>query len=368
MQARTFDSLEQRVAAGMLDTFPPFYPRRDVLDTEAQQAFYNWMHRLYELLLARPELLFPSLHPDDAFTERFNKSSEKKPKVQEYLRTAQRRIHALLDGLMALAQQGEIAGSCMRIPKTQKVAAAHRRVLEAMGVTVSREGDTVCFDCGSAGLAEAWRWMATREDAVGISRWVTREDVARMLFSRCLFDPSHSYATEIYRPLLGDTQAFDRLIAYLEANGYERVENREGRIALDYAKEYGEKPSPLKDTFAERTHGGISLQYDVHMKEPAWISLRIPMAATVLQHVAEMDEPLRRFVMEKNKKCNGCRYCVQMDKTGKRPLASIPVTVEGETSALCPMFAGYAYCWTQLDGALAERIIAFLAWIDRYFT
>lgn len=368
MSRKTFESLEQRILAGMLDTFPPFHPRPDLLEAASQQAFYDWMRRLYELLLAQPGLLFPPLHPDDAFTQRFNKNSEKKPKVQESMRAAQRRIHALLDGLMALAQQGEVTGTLIRVPKTVKVAAAHRRVLEAMDVVTSREGDTVCFNCGSADLAAAWRWMATREDAVGLSRWVTREDVGRLLFSRCLFDSEHSYAKEIYRSLLGDSRAFDRLIAYLESHGYERTDYREGQIALDYAKEYGEKTSPLKESWAERTHGGVSFKYDAQLSEPAWISLRIPMTATLLRRADEMDEPLRRFVIETNQKCSGCRYCVQLDKTGKRPLACVSVTDRGQRYRLCPMLAGFAYCWTRLDDELADCVISFLKWIDETLT
>lgn len=367
MPESMFNSLEQRILAGMLDTFPPFHPRSDLLDEPSQRVFYDWMRRLYELLLAQPDLLFPSLHPDDAFTRRFNKSSENKPKVQASMRAAQRRIHALMDGLMALAQQGEVDGACIRIPKTVKVPAAHRRILEAMGVAVSQEGDVTRLDFGSGPLITAWRWMATREDAAGISRWVTREDVARLFFSRCLFDPAYSYATQIYRQLLGDACVFDRLIAYLEAHGYLRVDNREGQITLDYVKEYGEKPSPLKEAWAERTHGGVSFKYDAQLSEPAWISLRIPMIAALLRRADEMEEPLRRFVLATNQKCYGCRYCVQMDKTGKRPLACIPVKDGDKTYQLCPMLAGSAYCWTRLDEELVDRLIAFLAWIDHCF-
>lgn len=365
MTMKTFESLEQRILAGILDTFPPFHPRADILDEASCQAFYDWMRRLYELLLAQPDLLFPSLHPDDAFTQRFNKSSEKKPKVQEYMRAAQRRIHMLMGGLMALAQQGTLVDGSFCVPKTVKVSGVHRRILEAMGVSISRQNDAVCFDFGSEQLVMAWRWMATREDAAGISRWVTREDILRLFFSRCLFDPDYSYAKEIYRQLFGDVQAFDRLIAYLESHGYERTDNREGQIALDYAKEYGKEPSPLKEAWAERTHGGISFKYDAQLSEPAWFSLRIPMIATLLHRIDEMDEALRRFVIGTNHKCGGCRYCVQLDKTGKRPLACISVEDGGQTYKLCPMLAGSAYCWTRLDAGLADILIDFLAWIDQ---
>lgn len=362
---KTFDSLEQRMIAGMLDTFPPFHPRADLLAEADQRVFYDWMHRLYELLLAQPDLLFSTLHPDDSFRHRFNKSSEKKPKVQTYMRAAQNRIHALLSGFVSLGQQGVAEVSCIRAPKTLKMTAAGRRVLAAMGVAVRNEEDAVCFDFGSAGLVEVWCWMSTRGDAGEISRGMTQDDVRRLFFAHCLFDSAYSYAGEIYRPLMGDSQAFDRLIAYLESHGYERTDNRAGYITLDYAKEYGKKESPLKDAWAERTHGGVSFQYDAQAAEPAFLSLRIPMVAELLRRLEEADAPLRRFILKMHPKCRGCRYCVQMDKTGKRPLASIPVEEDGETYRLCTMMPGFAYCWTRMDDDLVDQLIACLEWFDR---
>ncbi len=366
MPVRKFDSLEQRVVATYLETMPPFYPREDEVGPAAQKAFYDWMKGLYQLLLRQPELLFPSLHPDDFLTYRFNKSLDGKPKVQATMRAAQKRLDELLNKLIELAQ-GQMEAGRLTVPSAVKIPAAHRRVLSALGVQETRGKDTVCLDCGNAGLAEAWRWMATREDAVEVSRWVTREDVLRLLFSRCLFHPAHSYATDIFRPLFENTQAFERLVAFLEENGYERTDNRDGRVALDYAKEYGPKPSPLKDAWAERTHGGISLQYDWQMDEPACLCLRVPMLAELLRRVDEMDGRTRRFLVGTTKKCNGCRYCVQLDKTGKRPLASVPVTEGGQTVRLCPIFPGYTYCWTRLDDGLVDDLIAALTCFDRCF-
>ena len=42
------------------------------------------------------------------------------------------------------------------------------------------------------------------------------------------------------------------------------------------------------------------------------------------------------------------------------------VDYEGESYALCPYFPGYSFCWTSLDDILADNIIAFLEFMDRF--
>jgi|GEM_PF-3305021 hypothetical protein len=75
---------------------------------------------------------------------------------------------------------------------------------------------------------------------------------------------------------------------------------------------------------------------------------------------------LQDFVLSKTKKCNQCRYCVQTDKTGTRPLAYVKVSRDGNSYALCPYFPGYRFCFTSLDGETADKIIERLDFMDGF--
>ena len=119
----------------------------------------------------------------------------------------------------------------------------------------------------------------------------------------------------------------------------------------------------LKSNWAERVHGGVELLYEPWRGRPAQLGLRIPYFKELLQRADELDDRCKRFVLATTKSCDNCRYCVQTDKTGERPLAFYKV----EGRALCPMFCGFQYRWREVDDALAEDIVALLQSIDRMF-
>ncbi len=79
--------------------------------------------------------------------------------------------------------------------------------------------------------------------------------------------------------------------------------------------------------------------------------------------------PLRvqHFVVARTKKCDQCRYCVQTDKTGKRPLAAQLVNYQGKEVNLCPYFPGYNYCEPELSDDQVDDMIAMLGAMDRLF-
>ena len=58
---------------------------------------------------------------------------------------------------------------------------------------------------------------------------------------------------------------------------------------------------------------------------------------------------------------------MQTDKTGKRPLATIPVNYGGKTAHLCPYYSGYRYCWPELNDAFVDNMVAMLGAMDWLF-
>jgi len=85
-----------------------------------------------------------------------------------------------------------------------------------------------------------------------------------------------------------------------------------------------------------------------------------------LEAFESMDKKLKKFVVDRTKKCDNCRYCVQTDKKGTRPLVYITVDYEQEKYNLCPYFPGGSYSWTNINNELVDQIISFLTFMDKF--
>lgn len=328
--AERYASLEQRMVQAYRDTLPPFVPADDGPSAGEQERFYRLMEGLYDLLWAEPELLLGRLHEDDAHPNRFNASSYGKPDLKSDMRKATKAVDALLETMLQLG----------RDPAQTKVSRRQREILQHLGVDPA----------GS--LPEAWTWMATRPGSTLLS------------FSRCLFRPGYPYASHVYSRLLGE-EAFRRLEGWLIEQGYTRFECLDGSLSLDYANLGWDQAPPRRDFLYKIRHTGISARYDDYAAQPAVLGLRIPGGMKpFLQAFDLAEEPVRDFMWQQTSRCSGCRYCVQTDKTGTRPLASIPVQHRGQTRQLCPHFPGCSYCWTTLDDGLVDNLIGMLHFMD----
>ncbi len=330
----TFTSVEQRIAHAYLDTFPAFVPdEASGIPAAGQQEFHTLMRLLYQLVYDEPSLLAPALHEDDAIPNHMTKTAYGKPDLVKNMRRFARDMDTLLLNLFALA-----AGQPAALTKR------HQAVLARLGI-------------GTA-LPAAWTWMATRPGASPVS------------FAHCFFAAGYPYISGLYARLLGDEAAFRKLEGWMTARGYRQYEclnvtASDDKITLTYANPAWGPDTPSGGFEYKVRHTGIATRYDAMAARPATFGLCIPGGMKdCLAAFDRMDAPLRAFVFARTKVCDGCRYCVQTDKTGTRPLANVRVTHKGETRALCTYFPGYRYSWTAIDGALADDLIAMLAFLD----
>ena len=89
----------------------------------------------------------------------------------------------------------------------------------------------------------------------------------------------------------------------------------------------------------------------------------MPFFDELLKNSDKMNEKVKNFIVNTSKKCDNCRYCVQTDKTGKRPLIFASV---GEYK-ICPLFCGFSYRWKTLNEETVDNIIEILKFIDEIF-
>ncbi len=331
-----YDSLEERMAQYYLDLFPTFVPDRQAPVSEDQQrVFYDGMLALYQLAAKEPLLFVPALHEDDAFPDRFCKTPYGKPELLANQKKFLKTVDAIVQNLFLLGQ-----GQTVRWNQRQKA------ILTRVGFS-------------ETALPEAGCWLATRPGA----------DI--VAFSHCLFDAAHLYLPDLYAPLVGES-GFRKLTGWLQAQGYRPYHIKHAtatdcNMILAYANPLWSEKAPNGSFEYKVQHTGICVRYDPWVRQPCVLGLCIPQGLKpYLERFADMSPSLRAFVTAHTKRCDGCGYCVQTDKTGQRPRACIPVQTQQGSLLLCPYFPGCFFNWTSLDQALVENIIEMLTFMDGF--
>jgi hypothetical protein len=328
-----FSSLEQRMAQTFIDMFPKFVPDETAaVSVTEQKEFYHLMENLYRLAFDDPSLFVRSLHEDDVYPSRFKKPYGK-PDLIKNMNKFIKEMNALLQNMYILGKNSDVD-----IPKRQQ------NILSKLGVRDFSK------------LPSAWSWMSKRSDITAVT------------FSHCFFKRDYPYLSDIYAPLLGES-AFRKLEEWMTKQGYKEyaiydIIASDCKLSLTYANPLWSEEPPRGGFEYKIKHTGISALYEPST-QCAFLGLCIPNGLKMfLEAFDTMDSNLQEFILSRTKKCNNCKYCVQTDKTGLRPLAYITVNKEQQEYNLCPYFPGYSYSWRKIDDELADQLISFLAFMD----
>lgn len=356
-----FPDLARRMVDYARTTLPEFYPAtQGVGSRQGQQAFYRWIQGVYDALYRQPELWAGKPVEDDCYAQPW--SNEKRQQVVTAMRKLTGKIDDLFRLVMELARYGQQQEDVLMVAKEAvKLTAAKRKLLAAARLHVE--------DQGTSWAVKAPGYEAMLPTLTALSEQSMVGDGQKpYTFSHCLFDRQYPYFDGVFRSMSGDGEAYDRLLGYLREKGYQRSSLRDGRIIVDWAIDYGRKPTALKDSWGEREHGGITLEYKYAVRRPFFCGLRIPRYKLLLEAADAMQEDVRAMVCAKGKECDGCGYCIQTDKTGKRPRAFVPVSHGGKTYALCTMFPGFGFWYDELNARNVSEIIGLLEFIRQRFS
>ena len=331
-----FKCLEQRMAQSYIDMLPSYIPDKNApISISEQKRFYDLIHNLYQLAFNEPLLFVSKLHEDDAYPSRYKKPYGK-PDLILNMKKFTKAVDSLLQNMFLLGKSGDV-----KLNKQQLT------VLSRLAID---DNDN---------LPPAWQWMSKRESANLIS------------FSYCLFNKDYPCTSDIYARLLGET-AFRKLENWMLEKGYLRftitnITASDCKLSLTIANPKWSANPPSGGFEYKIRHTGISAQYDFYTANPPAFGLCIPNGMKAYLNAFDlMDSKLQKFVTERTKKCDTCKYCVQTDKTGTRPLAYIPVEYENVQYHLCTYFPGYNYCWNSIDDDLAEQLIHMLSFMDQF--
>ncbi len=359
---KSFGNLAQRSVYYFLATCPSFNSiDSEYANADEQKAAYEFIKGIYERLYEEPAIFGFKLAADDGLGDW--ELQKERPELVPAIRNVIKKLEEFMAVLWSIALNGHEEGNILAVDKQEaELKPSFIKQLAAFGVkTDKKENEYVLgFPFNVRGLKLLARISLQNANPPKDGR-----QKPYMLFSRGVFDAAAPWSKEVFGNMFADRNSFDGLIDFLEQNGYKRIDNKEcnNQISLDYIKSYGKHEDELKWAWAERTHGGIEVIYEEVRKNQPLITLRIPYFGEILKNSGKMNQQVKDFVISCTKKCDGCRYCVQTDKTGKRPLACISV----EKFKLCPLFAGFQYRWKSLDDRTVRGMIGMLQFIDELF-
>lgn len=359
---KSFENLAQRSIYYFLATYPSFYSVNSAdVSTDEQKAAYEFIKGIYEKLYENPVLLGFKTIPDDSFGDW--EPQKAKPALAPAIRNIIKKVEEFIAMLLSVSLYGLVEGNTLKVNKHDvELKPSLIKQLAAFGVDVKKKENEYVLDFPFN--VKGLKLLA----GISVQNVKPPKDGKQkpyLLFSRGVFDVTAPWSREVFGNMFTDRNSFNTLIGFLEQNGYKRIDNKEynNQISLDYIRSYGKPEDELKWAWAERTHGGIEVVYEEIKKNQPLISLRIPYFGEILKNNEKMNEQVKNFVVSITKKCDGCRYCVQTDKTGKRPFACIPI----DEYMLCPLFAGFQYRWKSLNDKTVEGMIEMLKFIDEIF-
>jgi hypothetical protein len=362
MSVSAFDSLAQRIANAWLETIPDYVPVASIPVPEgSQRQFYSFLRGIARAVRDHPECLDLPVQPDDAYEHM--EAQNRHPELIKAMRSTKRKLDDFISLLLQMGLHGSVEGQTLHVRKGEvKLTAKTRARLARFGLAVETGQAETAVACDAyPDMFPAWAWLAA--EATRTAPTTGKAHVPPVRFSRCQYSDTYPYAREVLLGLAGDSEGLPALTEFLDREGYALVCNRDNEMAVDWIRPYGKADERLKGWWGERTHGGLSMEYDWLRKHPVFFGLRIPEFKTLVQHFDAMPEQTQEFVVRHTKHCDRCGYCTQTDKTGKRPRAFLTVEHDGPQE-LCLMFPGFGYTWQKVDGSLASDIQSFLTFVD----
>lgn len=360
---KVFENLPQRSIYYFIATYPSFSPvQSETATAEEQKNANRFIKNIYEKLFADPTLMGFKTIPDNSLDDW--EQQKEKPGLVPKIRGTTAKIEDFIAVIFQISLMGKPVDDNITIDKSdiQIKPSLYKQFknFNIKAITTDTQYSFTFPEKTVNGLA-----LLAQISNDNAKPPKDGKQKPYLLFSRGIFNVNAPFTQEVFGNMLEDRAAFDELIAFLEGNNYQRIDNKEfnHQISLDYIKNYGDPNDELKWAWSERARGGIEVVYDETRKNQPVFSLRIPYFQDLLKQSDRMNDQVKSFIINTSKKCDGCRYCVQTDKTGKRPLAYINVN----EYKICPYFCGFQYRWKSLDDKTVKNMIEMLTFIDEIF-
>lgn len=344
---KNFDSLAQRIIYAYTCTYPDCLPIIDKRAGEnSQRHMHGFLKATINSIYNNPSLLNFQEEKDGFYEDWMLNNSN--TELDDKMRKAEKVLLDFYAYLSKLGECGDVKDNRLYVSKDKmKFVKKRLQQLEHFGLMNESDKTSTIFYCEKyPELFPAWKLLIDTKSALD-KRQSTRGEIARFIY--CMYDPSIYNAQHLYGNITDDSSCIKELEVFFANKGFDRYFDESG---ICHEKEYKDK---------QKASAGFSFQW--RKRNQMAITIRVPNFRIALHHFEEMSDNLKELTFSRTKNCDGCGYCTQMDKTGKR----LPLTMELEykesKSGKCPLFPNLT--WRNIDRKDVEHMKELFEFTER---
>jgi hypothetical protein len=233
--------------------------------------------------------------------------------------------------------------------------------LEKFGLTGEAESDAVIiYSNDYPELCSGLKFLSTvcrTAENRDIDDPVIKQSITRLMFMHCIFDKKYISFVNIYGDFrhgsFAQSDKLEELEDYFKSKGF--------------SNEFYDADFRLHKIYPDKQEGSFNVKFDRLSENRLQLNFNIgvPGFRLLMNHFDEMDDELKEFVLSRTKNCDGCGYCTQTDKTGKRKPLTVGLEHKGEAFNKCPLYP--ALSWNSLDEKAISEIKKLYAFAEDTF-
>lgn len=332
--AQSFENLGKRIIHPFIATYPPFKTVTDCSTSEkSQKQMYDFLYDSITAIYDNLSIIRVESEPDDCF--QFWQLNSTKPDLINKMNKIKNNFYSFYELLIKMGLVGEVVQDRLFIKKGGlRITQSIKDKLTILGLMFeeSKEGYTFYHEKYEE-LFPAWKLHA----CILKDNKINAPEIAVFLHGR--FDSKQYTAAERFGKI-SDEARISALEKYFLHKGY-CLKNEE--LSVAYEKEYPNK---------QKAH--LKIFYDWKKVTPLIFECKAPHFSKVLKQYDQMDTTLKDMVYNKTKTCDGCGYCTQTDKTGKRPRLAQVLEWNGNKKPKCPLFPSFV--WDKADDKMIDIV------------
>lgn len=340
-----FESLGKRIMYSYIATYPVFKAVDNGISLDSQKQFYDFMSDILSILYECPNKLGIT-EEQDQYYENWQMNNSK-PTLIKSMEKIEYKFADFVELLIKLGDLGEINDNkLITIKEKLRISKTTQAKLELLGIICEQSKEATILSVDKyPSVFDAWKYYAQRDDkgAKKVSRVVT--------FIHGRYDNRKFRAVDFFGELVEHPNVLEKLENYLELNQFQYA-NFEINTNTRYAYVRWSKEYPKKET------AYLRIFFDWRKKNQMTFEFRVPLFRIMLNSFNEMDTVMQRFIFGRLKTCDGCGYCTQTDKSGKRSCLAIDLECDDRRLNKCPLYPYFT--WNYLNENDLEQMLRLL--------
>lgn len=320
---QSFESLGKRIIYPYLAAYPDFKAvSNNSACEDSQRQMYDFLYECINAIYSDSSLIGIPHEEDDCYE--YWQLVSSKPELNAKMQKIRKTFFAFFEYLIRIGQAGEVVQEGFLIKKDKLVIPNKiKDMFSLCGLTtLENEGEYFFTHNKYKEIFPAWKFYCSNANDLKIST----NDVHAFLHGHV--EGKQITAARMFGKVRNTALIF-QLEEFFIKKGY-NCKNDDLRVV--YEKEYGDK---------QKAH--MNIYYDYRKLEQMIFEFKAPQLSKVLKYYDQMDVELKALVFNRTKICDGCGYCIQTDKSGKRKHLALTLELDGEIKSKCPLFPSFVW-------------------------